>query len=425
MSIVKNLSELLEAGVISQETADKVRDYYQNKRGPSQNKLFVVFGILGAILVGLGVILIIAHNWDDLSRTAKTFIAFFPLLGGQILCGITLLKRPESITWRESSAAFLFFAVGASISLVSQIYNIPGNLSGFLLTWMLLCFPLIYLMKSSVSSLLYIIGITYYAGETGYWSYSSSESNWYWVLLLLVLPHYYILYKKKPESNFMIFHNWIVPLSVIIALGTVADRFEELLFVAYFSLFGLLYLIGNTPFFNQQRVRNHGYLILGSLGTLSLLLGLSFDGFWQDLRTQDFRFNEVIFSPEFIAASIITLLGIGVFFLQKRHRSFSEIKPMEPIFILFIIAFIIGLVSPVSVVLINLYIFLVSILTIKDGVKRDHLGVLNYGLLIMMALVICKFFDSDISFVARGILFLSVGIGFFLANYVMLKKRRA
>jgi len=211
--MIKDIPELVKAGVISQETADKIRGYYREKSGQSTNRLFIVFGILGAILVGLGIILIIAHNWDELARTTKTGLAFLPLLVGQFLCGFVLIKKQDSVAWKESAAAFLFFAVGASTSLVSQIYNIPGNISSFLLTWILLCLPLVYVMKSSIVSLFYLIGITYYACETGYWTHPSSESYFYWILLLGIIPHYYLLYKKKPESNFTIFHNWLIPFS--------------------------------------------------------------------------------------------------------------------------------------------------------------------------------------------------------------------
>jgi len=58
MNMIKDIPELVKAEVISEETADKIRDFYRNKRGQSTNRLFIVFGIL----VGLGIILIIAHN---------------------------------------------------------------------------------------------------------------------------------------------------------------------------------------------------------------------------------------------------------------------------------------------------------------------------------------------------------------------------
>ena len=255
MSLPKDIAELVRAAVNSQETAEKINDYYRSKGRHSSNRLFIVFGIFGAILVGLGIILLVAHNWDELSRSTKLFFAFLPLLTGQILCGFVLIKKQDSIAWRESAAVFLFLSVGACISLVTQIYNLPGDLTSFLLTWMLLCLPLVYIMRSSIASLLYLTGITYYAGELSYGFYETSESYLYWLLLLAALPYYYQLYRKKPESNYMIFHNWLVPLSVIITLGTVAKDAGEIMYIAYFSLFGLLYLVGNSSFFKQQKLR--------------------------------------------------------------------------------------------------------------------------------------------------------------------------
>ncbi len=103
----------------------------------------------------------------------------------------------------------------------------------------------------------------------------------------LALPHYYLLYKNNRESNFFTFHNWFIPLSVIIVLGTVATGVEELMFIAYMSLLGALYQIGNAPLLREQKIRNNGYLVLGSLGSVALLLVLSFDWFWEDLRTKE------------------------------------------------------------------------------------------------------------------------------------------
>ncbi|MEM8507069.1 MAG: DUF2157 domain-containing protein [Bacteroidota bacterium] len=425
MGILKDIPELIKAKVITQETADRIQEYYKTKSSASTNRLFTVFGVLGAILVGLGIILILAHNWDQLSRTTKTFFAFLPLFIGQVLCGFALIKKQDSIAWTESSAAFLFFSVGASISLVSQVYHIPGNLSVFVLTWMLLCLPLLYVMKSSIVALLYLVGITYYACETSYWSYPSSESYLYWLLLSLAFPHYYLLYKKKPKSNFMVFHNWLIPLSVIITLGTVANRTEELMFIAYFSLFGILYLIGEQDFFLRQRSRNSGYKLLGALGTIVLLLTLSFDWFWEDLRNGDLQFNAVLSTPEFFASTLLSLLGLGLLYFHQKDKAPNKIKPLALVFLLFIIAFLLGRYSSIAVVLINVYVLAVGIFTIRNGAKQDHLGILNYGLLILTALVVCRFFDTDLSFVVRGIMFVSVGAGFFVANYLMLKKRKA
>jgi uncharacterized membrane protein len=254
MKIHKDLEELVENQIISKNTAQDIQAYYQSKKTSPQKRLFIVFGILGAILIGLGINLIIAHNWDDFSRPVKAFFAFLPLVLGQLACLYVILKKYESTAWREGSSAFLFFAVGASISLISQIYNIPGDLSSFLLTWAFLTLPLIYVMNSSITSLLFIAGITWYACETEYWSYPKEEAWFYWGLLLAALPHYFVLYKNKPKSNFITFHNWMVSLSVIISLGSLSGNYPQLMYIAYISLFGLLFLIGNFKQFISSEI---------------------------------------------------------------------------------------------------------------------------------------------------------------------------
>lgn len=424
MNLFKALPELIKAKVITPETADRIQDYYKTKSNTSTNRLFIVFGILGAILIGLGLLLIIAHNWDELPRSAKAGFAFLPLLVGQILCAFTLNKKQESIAWRESATAFLFFCVGANISLISQIYHLPGNWSTFLLSWMLLCLPTVYIMQSSIVSILYLIGITAYACKTGYGSYPSSESYLYWLLLMPILPHYYFLCKKSLKSNFMTFHNWIIPLSVVISLGTLATKSGKLLFVMYSNLFGLLYLIGNFDFFAQQKSRNNGYKKLGQLGIIVLLFIMSFDSFWENWRKIDAKGMQIISSPEFLTTLILTLLAGGIFYLQHKNKPLSHTKPLAPVFMLSIASFLIGLYSNIAVVLINIYIFAIGILTIRNGAKQNHLGLLNYGLLIITVLIICRFLATDLSFAIRGIMFVAVGIGCFATNYWLIKKRK-
>ena len=421
-NILKHLPELIEAGIISPEKASEIRIFYQQKSPKSQNRLIIVFGILGSILVGLGIILIIAHNWDELPRSARTTLAFIPLIIGQLTGVFVIMRKREDIAWREGTSAFIFFAVGASISLVSQIYNIPGNLSSFLLIWMMLCLPLVYLMKSSITALLVIIGITYYACETSYWHFPNETSGAFWLLLALLLPHYYLLLKRNTESNFLVMLNWFFPLSITICLGTLAKNSGELMYIAYFSLFGFFYQIGNSSVYSHKLIRNNAYLVLGSTGTIIMLLMLSFDWFWNDLAKAEINF---LSSDEFFISAVISIATLVLLLWQQRDRSWKETRVMDYIFIIFIFIFLISLFTTLAPkIIINLLILILGLSIIKKGADRNHLGILNYGLAIITTLVICRFFDTDISFIIRGLLFVMIGAGFFMANYMMLKKRK-
>jgi uncharacterized membrane protein len=425
MSILKELDELIGAEVVTTETAEKIRDYYKLKSKHSGNKFFVVFGILGAILVGLGLILIIAHNWDDLSKGTKVFFAYAPLVIAQLFCAFTLWRKPDSTSWKEASSAFLFCAVGASISLVSQVYNIHGDLPKFLMIWMMLCLPVVYLMKSSMASLLYIAGVSYYCWESNrFFHWDHHESYNYWWMLLLIVPHYYLLVKNKHNSNFTVFHNWVVPISLTVCLGSVANHADNIMYISYMCLFGFFYILGTSPAFTAMKRNVNGYLVIGSLGTTQILLNLSFNHFWTRMVEWHSGLTNWENSPELYSAIIIGTLALGLLVYLNRN-GINEFHPMKILFLIFVPVFIIGVNSHyTAMAIINALVLAAGLFTIWNGVRNDHLGVLNYGLLTITALIICRFFDSHMSFVIRGILFVLVGVGFFVTNYLMLRKRK-
>ena len=144
--------------------------------------------VLGATLVGLGTILIIAHNWDDLGRTVKTVFAFIPLLAAQLACWFALYRKPEKIAWRESASVFLVLSVGACMAMVSQIFNLGGELSDFLLVWIAVCIPVVYVMNSGMAAVLSVAGITWYGSLVGYEHYPTQKPWMYLLLMATILP---------------------------------------------------------------------------------------------------------------------------------------------------------------------------------------------------------------------------------------------
>ena len=145
-----------------------------------------------------------------------------------------------------------------------------------------------------------------------------------------------------------------------------------------------------------------------------------------------FRRILVLGAYTFVFAYLAQLAGlapiIGAFaaglLLAKTHQKDLIEDRLKPVADVFIPIFFIGTFSSIAVFLINLLVFAIGILTIRAGSKQNHLGILNYGLLIIAALIVCRFFDTDLSFVIRGLLFISVGVGFFFANYRMIRKRQ-
>ncbi len=417
--IKEDLPILIEKGVISEEVALKIENYYNSQEKPVSNKLFTIFGILGSLLVGLGVILILAHNWDDFSKATKTILAFLPLLIGQIIAGFSILKKKTS-TWLEASGVFLFFAVGSSISLISQIYNIPGSLSSFLLSWILLCLPLIYLLKSKGVFLLTLVFTTVYAFDLGYSFSNGSKTPWFYILIIiLLLPNYYYQLKHKITNNFTAILNWLFPLSLIIVFGTFLNTSFKFELLLYILLLSVIYNIGYLQNFYNIKISKNGFLILGSFGLVITMLMISFEDFWSansKLSTVSIKEISIGITLFFVTAVILIKNNL---FSKNKFKNLFQFIPL----LLIVFYFTHLLNNRITITLVNITILILGITIIRKGVDKANYVYLNYGLLVITALISCRFFDTEMTFIIRGLLFILVGVGFFTTNYLMLKRQ--
>jgi uncharacterized membrane protein len=86
-----------------------------------------IFGTVGALLIGLGVILFFASNWQDMTQSTKLGILIVGILATAFL-GYWLAI--ESGKYPKAGMAVLFLnslLFGSSIFLVAQIYHLPLN----------------------------------------------------------------------------------------------------------------------------------------------------------------------------------------------------------------------------------------------------------------------------------------------------------
>ena len=413
------IQSLVDNKVITLDIAERINSFYASQNENKTSRLFTIFGVLGSLLVGLGLILILAHNWDNFSKSIKTTFSFLPLIIGQVFVGYSVFKN-KSVTWRESSGTFLFFAFGASIALISQIYNIPGDLSGFLLTWTLVSIPMIYLLRSNVVLLLCLIFATYYACSYGY-GYMSNTPWFYLVMLVLLLPQYFMLLKLKKNSNATSIFNWLFPLSLIIVFGTFIKGSFGLVLLMYILLFGVFYNLGKLSFFCNQKLRRNGYIIFGSLGTVITILISSFNWIWEDFFRGDYNFS----IQEIVISILMFLLALVLIYFSTFTKKKKDFSLFQIVFIIFSGLFFINFTNVfITGALINVLLLVLGVNTVIIGAKKIHFGVLNYGLLIITSLISCRFFDTDMSFVLRGLLFVIVGAGFFATNYILLKRQK-
>lgn len=423
----RELPALMENGVITAEIAEKLRAYYGEIKEGNKNRIaLIIFGVLGALLVGSGIILLLAHNWDELSRATRTVLSFAPLLIAQLLAGWTLVRKNESVAWRESTAIFLMLAIGASISLIAQTYHISGDFGKFLLTWMLLSIPLVYLLSATAPAILYLWGITAWAGVR---QDEAGHALFFWPLAALIIPHFWQVVKQNRYGVRAIILGWGISLSLCVATGIVLEgALPGLWSVVYSGLFAALFLVGSSYFGEAPTLWQRPFQTFGAAGIAVLAFLLTYKWPWERIGWEHYRtgaaFHSVAAIFDYVLAAVLVLVTLYLLFSQMRHWQITTI-----LFGMMPIVASIGYVVTASstsnafaLILSNLYLFALGLATTIGGIRNGHLGTVNAGMLILAALIVARFFDGDLGFIIRGLAFILVGIGFLLTNWMIIRK---
>ena len=117
-------------GIVTTDGARKLRERYPAE--PQGGLAQLVVGAVGALLIGTGLIAVLAFNWDDFPRWVRLVLALGPLAVTQAVSWWVLGRGESAKPWqREAAALVQTLAVGAAMALVSQIYNLPGKWTDF------------------------------------------------------------------------------------------------------------------------------------------------------------------------------------------------------------------------------------------------------------------------------------------------------
>lgn len=116
----------------------------------------MIFGSFGAIAFGLGIILLVAFNWAELSKETKIFFTLSPIL---IFHGLGLLARMFKFSDYIVEILHLLgsMMLGAAIILMAQIYNISDHFPNGIFAWAAGTFLLFIILQSRAQGILSII----------------------------------------------------------------------------------------------------------------------------------------------------------------------------------------------------------------------------------------------------------------------------
>ena len=424
--LYQELPDLVSKGIITQAAADNLRGHYGEVK-TADKKWFVIIlcSVLGALLIGLGIILLFGHNWEELSRPMRTVLSLLPLMIGQALAFWVVLKRPESQALKEGTATFLSLMVGASIALISQTYNIPNDTPVFILTWMLLIVPLTYFMEATIPAVIYVAGVSVWSGH--YWD-EPLKAFLFWPLLAAVIPHFIWSLRQEKYTIRSAILALVMAIGICVGAGfTLGRTWPGSWIVIDSSMITLFYLLGAWEFQGVSTNWQRPFQILGGIGIFILMFMFTFRFPWESISRKYYDAPNEMSSWTAIPDHILTFALIGgamfLFFqFAKRQDWMRTLFGALPLLALFGYA-VGGSSSVFPTFLFNIFLLTVSVYRLMMGIRATNLSVINTGMVMLSALVLARFFDSEINFILKGLVFILIGIGFLATNVVILRRK--
>jgi uncharacterized membrane protein len=162
-------------GLVSQGQARRILAYYglapqTVEEAGGRGRLASIVAILGAVLVGIGVILFVGSNWQHLDRYQRVGLLLAAMLAAYA-AGFRLKYRPGNYPRIGASLIFLGTVVfGANLFLVAQIYHVSAPEPTLLAIWATGAFATAYAAASRPSLYLgIIVAVAWYGFQLAAW----------------------------------------------------------------------------------------------------------------------------------------------------------------------------------------------------------------------------------------------------------------
>lgn len=414
-------------GVIAPELAERLRGRYPLTGRGSRSAALIGFAVLGALLIGGGIILLLAHNWADLSRPMRTAVALAPLVAAQLLALFGALRGSTGAGWREGLGVFWTLSIGGAIAMVSQIYHLSGSYDSFMLTWMLLALPVVYVMRSSLTAILYLAGVLAWSVPlTG----DLPRVLGYWPLTLAVVP---LLLRSSRQGVFtsgLALLRWVLTASILTGVGlTLARALPGLWMVIYAALISVLYLADLHLLRGAPSLWHRPMRVAGTWGCVVLSLMLTYEWPWRHIGWRYWHTELPAWQQLMDAGFTLGLMGAAVVLLVALRKRLSANDWFPALFFLIALAgyFLTAQWghSVGALLVFNLFVFAYGIALLGAGVRRGSLARVNAGMLLLASVVTLRFFDGDMSLITRGIVFVVLGAVFLSVNVILSRRFRS
>ena len=252
--------------------------------------------VIGAVLIGVGILSFIAGNWQQIPKLAKFLLLFFATAG--FYAGG---YKMEDVYPKTSRSLYYIgmFMYGAGIFLIGQMFNLGEGMYADFFMWGLGILPLAYYLKDKFIALATVLFFIIY----GFTVFDDALRAPY--LLLLTIPLLFWMNEKRMGSSRGLFiANTILALTVLFNFLIYFDVSELLVLFFFFAigLFLAFYPLGRYHLPSEWL----GSTVYGIAG-----LVLTFPNTWTDFVSTDKAEMAAIIFTIIFALTLLLFLKIG------------------------------------------------------------------------------------------------------------------
>ncbi len=423
----EQLDRWISENIIDKAAADKITQLYPPGK-VSRPWAVIVFSGIGACVIGLGIILLFAYNWADMTKFTKLGLIFGSIIISHTI-GITVFLHSEkfkSLGEALTIIGTMFF--GAGIFLIAQIYHIDEHFPNAFLFWGIGAALLAWTIPSIAQAIIAAILFTLWAIMEG--AAFGAPIPYVFGLLLLLFPLAYI------KRNGLLICILLLSLAFsTIFVVTANHENEEIVFYSLLSLFTLYTATGIIhQKFSKFEQFGHIYRFLGLAGYFLTLFILCFTEVAEDVIDDIELFSSLAtilyWTIPFTLAIVSSAVICRDIMKKVKLKYYSHDLILMPLLLIFFGCYSLSLVRVFqwpAVALFNLIFLTHALMMMASGCKQANAFRTILGAVGLAALTVARFTDLFDSLAVRGLIFVIVGTLIFVQGFFYLssKKKKA
>jgi uncharacterized membrane protein len=407
-------------GLISNSQAEAIKGLYPLTKTERPWGLLVFSGI-GAVIIGLGIILLFAYNWEKMTKFSKLAVIFMALISSHGI-GVRMFLSSERFKGLGEAISVLgTMLFGAGIWLVASIYHIEEHYPNAFFIWAFGALLLTLAMPSVLQGILAAVLFAIWSGAEAI----EFHQPMLWAIPLLL--SIFVLAHQKASKVLLA----VVMLSLWVTIGFVSGSYlkDELILLILLSVSACYMAAGHiSGWYGRFRESKGVYNSLGFVGFIIFLYILSFDEMVKEVYRTAPKMSPAQLLYFLLPAALAVVGWVWVLWKMFSAGEFRKRYELLLIPLVLIFGFLHLLAGPgtfsVAVAVFNVVFLAQSVLMMGRGCRDGQMAPTVVGSLMLIALTIGRYVDLFESLFARGVIFIVVGAILFAEGIFYIRSRK-